>query len=73
MPRRHHLDSEWAVPLVRALPLVSWARGRTKGTAQTSENLDGEAQPRLTSGGEAATTRALSRSGYGTVFQMVTA
>jgi hypothetical protein len=46
------------VPLVRALPSTVWAKGRTKGLAQPSMTLNGEAEPRLTSGGEAATTRA---------------
>jgi hypothetical protein len=36
-----------------------WAKGRTKGAAQISVNSSGEAEPRLTSGGEAATFNAL--------------
>ena len=33
-------------------------QARTKGLAQNLENLNGGAEPRLTSGGEAATMRA---------------
>jgi hypothetical protein len=38
-----------------------WAKGRTMGLAQNLEGLNGEAEPRLTSGGTAATlpTRGL--------------
>jgi hypothetical protein len=59
MPRRSTLVCEWAAPSVRALPPSLWAKGRTKGAAQISVNSSGEAEPRLTSGGEAATFNAL--------------
>jgi len=48
---------EWAMPSVRALPKTHWAKGRTRGLAQTPVKLGGEAEPRLTSGGEAAAVR----------------
>ena len=42
----------WLCPRFGLCPNVQ-AKGRTRGLAQSLENLDGEAEPRLTSGGKA--------------------
>jgi len=43
----------WAVPLVRPVAHDPAGRAQTKGAAQFEVFSNGEAQPRLTSGGEA--------------------
>ena len=54
MPRRSIYFSDWAAPSVWGLAPRLWARGRTRGIAPDHfKNHDGEAEPRLTSGGEA--------------------
>jgi len=53
MPRRPPLDFEWAAPLVRALPSSLGQRPDQGLSPNLLVNSSGEAEPRLTSGGEA--------------------
>src|SRR5687767_1158404 len=58
MPRRQVCKRDGARPLVRPLAHNQLGAARTKGAAHFSEKpRNGEAEPRLTSGGEAVTTR----------------
>jgi hypothetical protein len=46
---------QWGCALGPGLAPSLWAKGRTMGLAQILRGFNGEAEPRLTSGGEAAT------------------
>ena len=59
MPRRQVLKELWAEPLVRPMAHKLWGEARTGGVPIQEFRGDGEAEPRLTSGGEAAAKSAL--------------
>jgi len=52
-PAGNLLFTNRAMPAVRTWPLKPWAKGRTGGIAPTSNGLRRQAEPCLTSGGEA--------------------